>query len=413
MAMIRLIKSEIDRLPLPTCGQRIEYFDTDLSGFGLRVTENKKTYFVMSRVNGKLTRVTIGQHGVFTPEKARKAAAGILVELRKGTDINREKAKARDRGETLRDTLEKYFQVKNDLRPNTVSTYNGLMKNHLSDWLDKPMSEITKDMVSKRHLKLADKIGRAQANNTMRTFRLLYNFAYALNDGDMPENPVQRLSHIKQWFHIDRRRTLLREHEIKTWINAVREIGNPVTRDYLQFVLFTGLREREALLLRWEDVCFEDRTFTIRKESAKNKRECILPMSEFVFGLLQQRLAMRENDFVFPGIGKTGHLVEVHRQLKSIEDKTAIKTEAGIIEKSGIKASLHDLRRTFASIAESETSYIAVKTLLNHAVSADVTQGYIQVPMADLRKAVEKISHRMLKAIKGETAKGKVIPLIQ
>lgn len=400
MGLIRLIKSEIDKLPLPTGGQRIEYFDKDLSGFGLRVTENKKTYFVMSRVKGKLTRVTIGQHGVFTPDKARKIAAEILVELRKGTDINREKAKSRDRGETLRAILEKYFQVKTDLRPNTVSTYKSLMQNHLANWLDMPISEISKNMVSKRHLNLADKIGRAQANNTMRTLRLLYNFAYALNDGDMPENPVQRLSHIKQWFHIDRRRTMLKEHEIQPWFLAVNEIVNPIIRDYLLFVLFTGLREQEALSLRWVDLCFEDRTFTIRKESAKNKRECVLPMSGFVFSLLQQRFAQHENDFVFPGTGKTGHLVEVHRQLKAIEVKT------------GIKIGLHDLRRTFASIAESETSYIAVKTLLNHAISSDVTQGYIQVPMADLRKAVEKISHRILKAIKGrDSVGGKVIPI--
>ena len=412
MGKIRFIKSEIDKLPVPANGKRIEYFDADLPGFGLRVTENKKIYFVISRVKGRLQRVTIGQHGVFTPDKARKIAAEILVEMRKGIDINREKAKERDRGITLGIILEEYFKAKPDLRPNTVSTYQGLIKNHLSDWLNTPLAGISKDMVSKRHLKLAENIGRAQANNVMRTLRLLYNYAYALSDGDMPENPVQRLSHTKQWFRIDRRKTMLREHEIKPWVAGVRAIDNPTIRDYLIFVLFTGLREREAKQLRWEDVCFEERTFTIRKESAKNKRECILPMSDFVHNLLFQREGMKVNDFIFPGNGETGHLQEVHRQLKIIEDKTAIKSETGSIEKAGIKVCLHDLRRTFASIAESEASYMAVKTLLNHAISADVTQGYIQVPMIDLRKAVEKISRRLLRDIKGNEPMGdKVTPI--
>jgi len=413
MGKIRLIKSEIDKLPIPSDGRRVEYYDMEIPGFGLRVTENKKIYFVISRVKGKLSRVTIGQHGVFTPDKARKIAAEILVDMHRGINVNREKAKERDKGITLRTILEDYFKAKPDLRPNTVSTYRRLIENHLPDWLDTPLADIGKDMVAKRHLKLADKVGKPQANNTMRTLRLLYNYAYALCDGDMPENPVNRLSHTKQWFRIDRRRTMLREHEIKPWFNAVLEIENPVTRNYLQYLLFTGLREREALFLKWDDVCFDERTFTIRKESAKNKRECTLPISEFVFRLLQQRSAMRENEFVFPGSGKTGHLVEVHRQLKIIERKTATTNENGEIIKQGIKVCLHDLRRTFASIAESETSYMAVKTLLNHAItSADVTQGYVQVPMSDLRKAVERISQRILRAIKsGVSLGGNVIPI--
>ena len=58
-------------------------WDTDLKGFGLKVMPTGvKTYFVWYRAgSGRLAarrEFTIGRHGPFTPEKARKEAERIL-----------------------------------------------------------------------------------------------------------------------------------------------------------------------------------------------------------------------------------------------------------------------------------------------------------------------------------------------
>jgi len=60
---------------------------------------------------------------------------------------------------------------------------------------------------------------------------------------------------------------------------------------------------------------------------------------------------------------------------------------------SGIQFSPHDLRRTFASIVSrlgDQLSYYTTKRLLNHRTS-DVTQGYVQFDLEQLRAAMQQV----------------------
>lgn len=51
---------------------------------------------------------------------------------------------------------------------------------------------------------------------------------------------------------------------------------------------------------------------------------------------------------------------------------------ATVIKESGVHFTVHDLRRTFITVAESlDISAYALKSLLNHKMSNDVTAGYI------------------------------------
>ena len=53
---------------------------------------------------------------------------------------------------------------------------------------------------------------------------------------------------------------------------------------------------------------------------------------------------------------------------------------------------LHDLRRTFSSIAENlDYGQYTIKRLLNHTVSSDVTEGYVQISDKKLRMAMQEI----------------------
>jgi integrase len=59
----------------------------------------------------------------------------------------------------------------------------------------------------------------------------------------------------------------------------------------------------------------------------------------------------------------------------------------------------HDLRRTFATIAESlDIPAYAVKRLLNHKMTGDVTAGYIVHDVERLRKPMQMITGFILKA---------------
>jgi integrase len=111
-----------------------------------------------------------------------------------------------------------------------------------------------------------------------------------------------------------------------------------------------------------------------------------LPLSDFLFGLLQQRKNNAINDYVFQRANGTGYISEQRKQI------------AKIIKESGVSFTIHDLRRTFVTVAESlDISAYAVKRLVNHKMSSDITAGYIVTDVERLRPPMQKITDYILK----------------
>ncbi|STX50744.1 phage related integrase [Legionella busanensis] len=69
-----------------------------------------------------------------------------------------------------------------------------------------------------------------------------------------------------------------------------------------------------------------------------------------------------------------------------------------VAELSGIPFTIHDLRRTFATIAESlDLPAYALKRLLNHKMTNDVTAGYIMRDVERLRKPMQRITDHLIR----------------
>jgi integrase len=114
-----------------------------------------------------------------------------------------------------------------------------------------------------------------------------------------------------------------------------------------------------------------------------------LPTGSYLFTLFSDRIRKTDDQrYLFPSWGAKGHIVE------------AQKAVAKVAELSGVPFTLHDLRRTFATIAESlDISSYAVKRLLNHAVdNNDVTSGYLAVDAERLRKPMQQVENFIIQA---------------
>ena len=388
MPTLRLNNSKVGSIvpPKPQNGKATQelYRDDQLQGFGLRVTsQGAKSYFVEKRVHGKNKRITIGRHGQITPVQARKEAQRLLGEMTLGKDPLAEKRRAAVKGTTLGQAFQDYLSARKDLKPRTISDYKVCIETSLADWNDVALTTIDKDMIERRHRQLG-KRSHARANNTMRVLRAVFNYAMdKYEDGQgrplVPFNPVDRLSKNRGWYKVERRRTLLKPHELKPWYEATLKLNQETTRDYLHFLLFTGLRRSEASRMTWNDVDMTEGTFVI--PDTKNREPHHLPMSDFIREILERRQAQAVNEWVFPSPLKDGPLTE---------PRTAV---AKVTEHCGIAFQLHDLRRTFITIAESlDIPAYALKRLLNHKFSNDVTAGYIVPNTERLRAPMQLIA---------------------
>lgn len=392
--MPKLTKMFISNIKPPEKGQVI-YRDSALPGLGLRVTPKSMSYIVEGRVNGSFRRVTLGKEWQLTPTDARKKAKKVIATMAAGKDPTAEKAKKKIRGATLKEVLDHFLSVRN-LKPNSVRGYRNMVPRCLGDWLDTPVAAITREMVEQRHMSLRKTTqqgttGEAQANTVMHMLGTLLNFAAANYEIDgkpiILVNPVKRLSNNRRWYPKRRRQTIVPDHKLAAWYNAVISLRFPTIRDYLLLLILTGLRKTEGATLRWEDIDFQSKVLTVRAEIAKNGNEHRLPLSDFLFDLLHRRYLARGNcEVVFPGRGGKRPMVDSDLVIK------------GVGEKANCPFILHDLRRTFLTVAERlALSYVVLKKLANHSGKNDTTFGYIVVDVERLREPMQMITNEFIR----------------
>jgi integrase len=389
--IVKLTKSVVDKVqPTPDKDQMF-YRDSELKGFALRITSNGTKSFVVEKIiSNKVRRITLGKYSDALPvEKARKKAQILLGLIADGIDPIAEKRADKMRCVTLKEVLEDYTQARKSLKPKTLYDYKRVLSIAFVNWKDKPLTSITKEMVAKQHKKLGEEHGEAYANLSMRVLRALFNFAagqYEDSQGRslITDNPVRRLSQTRAWYRVERRQTFIKSHELADWRTGVQKLTNETLRDYLLLILFTGLRRQEAAKLQWKQIDLKAKTLIVI--DTKNREPHTLPLSDYLYNLFAARKQNSTSNYVFPGTGADGHIIEPRKQM------------AKVIADTKIQFTVHDLRRTFITLAESlDIPAYALKRLLNHKMAGDVTAGYIMLDVERLRKPMQMITDHLLR----------------
>jgi integrase len=287
-------------------------------------------------------------------------------------------------GLTLRDVWRDYRRCR-PLKPGTVADYDKRLRQCLPDWLDEPIEAISKARVEERHKELSAR-GGAQANVTMRVLRAIINFAIVRYDRLYAmANPVKRLSEMRSWNRIKRRKSVLYGPQLESWMKAVQSLDNSVVRDYFTLLLFTGLRKGEGARIRRKDVDLKSGVLKIF--DTKNHEDHELPITDYISWLLARRLAQPggPEDYLFPGKARGSHLRYPNRHHALVRRLT------------GVNFILHDLRRTFLTVADSlDIPMHIIKRLANHR-DRDVTEGYIILSIERLRRPMQAVTDELLR----------------
>ncbi len=388
----KINKTFVDKLPFEETGQRI-YRDSQLIGFALRVTSKSKTYIVERRKEDKLFRIVIGKHTDIATTEARIEAESLLSRIAAGEDPRKPKRQTH-----LIPTLENAYNdyvAERKLTKNTLDSYRKSL-NYLSTLKSTKLDAITRHDTIDVFNEIS-KASPAQANAAMRMLRAIYNWAsFHYTDADekplIKDNPVGILTAKKQWNRVKSRITFLEDEEVGQFFNALLQYQDETrhqnrhysnnARDFYILVMFTGIRLNEGQQLKWSDVDLDKGQLIFR--DTKNHDDHSIPIGDYLLTVFKQRHALKENEWVFPSRMKSGdHVTNLRAALVKLN------------EHAGTKITTHDLRRTYASIANNlDYSYATIKRLLNHRDSSqqdNVTLRYIQMTMKKLKLAMNEI----------------------
>src|SRR5580704_6190110 len=275
MPTIRLTQTAVDRLRPPAQG-RVEYWDSTLPGFGLRVSAprpghesegGRKVWQVMYRVNGRLVRETLGTLSALAKvDNARdlaraslqKAGRGVhpVEERREAADEKRRKAEvesARKR-DTVSTILDRYLVEYGAKRwgADTLREVTRAMNVDIKPILgDRPIGDIARRDVRE----LLDSIvarGRApHAHHVLAYLRPA--LAWAVERDLIPANPAEDVPDPDPRKREARTRDrYLDDDEIRLFWPASAELGWPFG-PLFQLLLLTGQRRDEVAQATWSE----------------------------------------------------------------------------------------------------------------------------------------------------------------
>lgn len=381
MAKFKFTKALIDGLPPSSKKGWDAYYDEKSPGLALFVyPSGRKAFYVQRKLGGRIERIKIGPYPQTTIEQARNETTKInaaIVDHKNPADLRR----ALKAEPIFEDVFTSYLAAKlnrsgRPLSDRTKGEYRRTADLHLRGLLKLKLSQITEEKFKATHTKITS---ASQANKCKAIVQSVFKWVNTEGLARLPQ-PTSRVSNK----FVASRERFLQPEELPDFFVAVN--GSPL-RDFFLLALLTGARRANIQEMRWSNINLSSGIWKIPKTKNGDAQTVTLtPEAVQILGeRMEQRLA--DVDWVFPGSGKTGHLVEPK------------KAWAKVLVGAGIEDDLriHDLRRTLGSYqARQGASLSIIGKSLGHK-SQQATAIYARLDLDPVRQSVEQATAEILK----------------
>ena len=233
-------------------------WDSDLKGFGLKVTPaGNKVYILQYRKGGRGTptkRVTIGRHGAaLTPEQARKEAARLSGAVASGADPAAVRA-AEKTAPTVAAFAERFLSehVATKTKSSTAIEYRRLIEIYVLPAIGrKPMRDVTRTDISRLHHDQRTK--PYAANRALAVLSKMFTLAEKRENARTAPIPAGMWSAMRS---ASGSACCRRMNSAGLRMPLKRPAG-PYVVAAIKLLVFTGARLSEILTLQWAWIDFE------------------------------------------------------------------------------------------------------------------------------------------------------------
>jgi integrase len=405
-APFRFTRAAIIALPPAASGARTYYHDAESRGLVLAVTATgHKSFQLYRKVHGKPERITLGTFDPDMPDsqeftkdrpllervqqkyplnvkKARALADAVRTAINDGKpveDVKRVGGAALTIGALFDRFLEERRNKRGEyLAKKTKKEYRALFNTHLKKLRNQSLSALTPARVKSLHAEVG-KEARYSANRAVAVLSSVYGFALdnGLYRGDNPAKGITP-------FPEPHRTRFIQPDEMPRFFAALAEEASDF-RDAFLLALLTGARRSDVLSMQWAHVHLQRGTWTI--PVTKNGKPLDVVLTVEAVALLRRRRPDEKATFVFPGVGRSGHLMEPKGAWKRV------------LERAGIEnLRFHDLRHTVGSaLAATGANMATSMQALGHLTPAAALI-YQKMHQDPIRLAMETATGSILKS---------------
>ena len=372
--------------------KRATFHDTQVPELGLLVQPSgHKSYFWFRKVQGQPTWKTFGAVGAISIEQARDAARAESAKLGRWRLAGYEGSSPFEKSRaqlTLGELHEHYVEhrlrvhAKNPER--AVNDARWFFGRYLAGWRNRKLGTIRRPDVLSIHRDIGEKHGHYAANRVVQHLKATFNHGlrHELWHG---ANPALMVALNRE----EKRKRYLLPSEMYRFFTAVKSDPNPDVPDFVGLALWTAARKSDVLSMAWRDVHLDDNKWTV--PSPKNNESYDIALTPEAVEILRRRQRACVNDcpWVFPGTGRTGHVVDLKRRW------------AALVKRAGLEdLHQHDLRRTNLSFqAAAGTSPQIIQKAGGHKTIA-AAMIYQQLDLDPVRASVMAATRAILAASK-------------